>query len=179
MKDAAMTDFRHLSLEPGRDPARGCPCCDPDACFPQGYVLRSGVPHAVYFADWEHGAPGYVEILISVGDWSEDSSPGDRTALALRGRMTKEGVTWHSMDGHLSLWQSVPFIGSFLGSQDHSETQEFLEIADFLATADHRVEEALGRTREVSTRTLRPHIKLDGIASAVGPTQEWQTAEPE
>ena len=145
-----------ITIELGSAPSGGCPCCDPEACFPQGYVSKAGRPHAIYFADWDFGASGYVELLISVGNWEKDSTPADRRAAAFRGR-SADGVTrWTGFDADQSLWRDVGMVGRLLTGEEAAREPEFRQLAETIAAGDPRVQKALAETAGTSKTMLRP-----------------------
>ncbi|WP_346892724.1 hypothetical protein [uncultured Roseibium sp.] len=161
-----------ITIELGSDPSGGCPCCDPEACYPQGYVTRGGQPHAIYFADWDYGASGAVELLISVGNWEKDSKPADRCAAAFRGRLA-DGVTrWTGFDAGLSLWRDVGMVGQLLTDEEAAREPDFRQLAEAIAAGDARVQKALSETEGTSKAMLRPvHRSGGSFAAQAAPKQ--------
>uniref|UniRef100_UPI00321636A9 hypothetical protein n=1 Tax=uncultured Roseibium sp. TaxID=1936171 RepID=UPI00321636A9 len=153
-------------IELGSDPSGGCPCCDPEACYPQGYVRKDGQPHAIYFADWDYGASGAVELLISVGNWEKDSTPADRCAAAFRGRLSQGAASWTGFDAGLSLWQGIGMIGRLLTGEEAAVEPEFSRLADAITAGDARVQKALAETAATSKTMLRPVHRRGGSFAA-------------
>ena len=155
-----------ITIELGSAPSGGCPCCDPEASFPQGYVRKAGQPHAVYFADWDYGASGAVELMISVGDWGKDSKPADRCAAAFRGRLSEGAALWTGFDADMSLWRSVGMVGKLLTGEDAALDPEFARLADAIAVQDARIQQALAEIASTSKTTLRPVHRKSGTFAA-------------
>jgi len=155
-----------ITIELGSAPSGGCPCCDPEACFPQGYVSKGGRPHAVYFADWDYGASGTVELLISVGNWGKDSTPADRRAAAFRGQMTDGAARWAAFDAEMSLWRDVGMTGRLLSGEDAALEPEFAALTDAIAARDSRIQQALAETASASNTGLRPAHRKTGTFAA-------------
>lgn len=162
----------NITIELGSAPSGGCPCCDPEACFPQGYVSRDGQPHAIYFADWDYGASGTVELLISVGNWEKDSTPAERRAAAFRGQLTDGVARWSGFDAGLSLWRDVGMVGRLLTDEDAALEPEFRRLADAITAGDSRIEKALADTASTSKTMLRPvHRKTGPFAAQAAPKE--------
>ncbi|WP_417687353.1 hypothetical protein [Roseibium sp.] len=163
-----------FTIELGSDPSGGCPCCDPAACFPQGYVSRNGIPHAIYFADWQFGAEGFVELLVSTGEWGRDSGPEDRQAAAFRGRLTGPKAIWTPIEATDSLWCDVAMIGHLLSLRDTKQDADTRALVEFIESADHRIIPALKSVSEKSTQSLRPHRSAGGIFQAQALTKSGE-----
>lgn len=155
-----------LTLELGSDPAGGCPCCDPAAAFPQGYISQADMPYAVYFADWHHSPGGTVELLISVGDWGRGSEPEDRCAAAFEGRMLGGQIEWLAIDAAQSLWRDLRMTGAPLLALEVEAAPEFRNLACFIAVEDGRVLNALKQTDGQKIQKLRPRPGAAGVFRA-------------
>lgn len=163
-----VTDFE---IELGSDPSGGCPCCDPAACFPQGYVTRAGVPYAIYFADWDYGASGFVELMIAIGNWQEGSTPAERRAAAFRGRQSNGSLIWSALDANMSLWRDVSMVGQLLSAEDAAPAAEYRTLAEAIAKQDLRIQRALAETASTSTTKLRSQQRSGGDFIAVAPKE--------
>ena len=160
-----------ITIELGSAPSGGCPCCDPEASIPQGYVLKTGRPHAIYFADWDYGASGYVELMISVGNWEKDSTPADRRAAAFRGRFSDGALRWTGFDANMSLWRDIGMIGGLLTGEDAGHDSEFGKLADTIAAEDPRIRKALEDLSSEPAGLLRPLHRNNGDFSAAAVPQ--------
>jgi hypothetical protein len=161
-----------ITIELGSAPSGGCPCCDPEASFPQGYVSKAGQPYAIYFADWDYGASGTVELLISVGNWDKDSRSADRRAVAFRGRISEGTARWTGFDAGLSLWRDVGMVGTLLTGEDAALESEFAMLVNAIAAGDSRIQKALAETASASTTTLRPVHRSSGTFAAQAAPKE-------
>lgn len=149
-----------LVLEIGAPPAGGCPCCDPVAAQPQGYILSGDQPLALYFSD---GAlPGPVPaalVTVSVGRWDAASGPGHRTAVCLRlerDRVGELGIL--PVSPELSRWKVLGMIGSLLDEQtfeDHPARAGLLHVAETIAVRDPMIIAALA-PRDADAYRLAP-----------------------
>lgn len=166
-----------INIELGSDPSGGCPCCDPDASFPQGYVMRGGQPHALYFIDWDYGASGFVELMIAIGDFAEGSSPADRKAAAFHGRLVDGKANWTGFDAGMSLWRSLAMAGERLSVEDAAREPEFRTLADMITSRDPRIQKALAATLSKSTNTLRPAVQHGGTFAAQAAPSERDQGE--
>ncbi len=61
-----------------------CNCCGSKTTKLTRFVLREGSTFAVYFANFSDGPHDHVSVLVGFGDWNDDASPSDRTAIAFR-----------------------------------------------------------------------------------------------
>ena len=61
-----------------------CECCGGRTTHLTRFVYQDGDAYAVYYARFsDHPGERYVQAVVSIGDWSEDSGPWDRVAFAL------------------------------------------------------------------------------------------------
>ncbi|WP_321344213.1 hypothetical protein [Breoghania sp.] len=147
-----------LIIEMASEPAMGCPCCDPMAAAPQGYVSRNGEPTAVYFADWMRTPVPNADLVVSVGRWDELSKPEDRRAMAFRLTPGEDGVEIRIMDARKSRWGAVGFAGAMLDEQAarrDPDLAEFRALALAIAEKDERIADALAGPASCSLRFSR------------------------
>ncbi len=147
-----------LEIEMASEPTMGCPCCDPEAAAPQGYVSRNGEPTAVYFADWMRTPVPNADLVISLGRWDALSKPEDRRAIAFRLAPGADGVVMKLMDARKSRWGSVDFAGTMLDeptAERDPDLAEFRSLALAIAERDARIADALAGPASCSLRLSR------------------------
>jgi len=138
-----MTPEYHIEI--GAEPTGGCPCCDPDAAAPQGFLLHAGAAHAIYYADWlDNGPVTGVDLVVATGRWDADSGPQHRHAAAFRLNRTGTGADIVACDAGASRWRDLALLGRLLAAGE--VPAEMAEIARFVADADPRIRAALRRT---------------------------------
>ena len=61
-----------------------CTCCGHESATAHGFIYAGNEPYAVYYAGWtpEHPEQG-VTMAIAVGEWDEESTADDRTAVGV------------------------------------------------------------------------------------------------
>lgn len=163
-----------IEIEPGSDPEPGCPCCDPDAARPQGFVTRDGEALALYFTDGAlEGPVSAVELTISLGRWDADSGPVDRRTAHVRLTRTAGGqLDITLLDASLSRWHVLAMLGhmldaSVLGTDPERET--FLRVAETIATNDPRLAAALAdRTPTTARLSLGRTRRAKGFSAREG-----------
>jgi hypothetical protein len=76
---------RHDEIEFAEPSYSTCDCCGGTTTRLTRFVTREGNAFAVYFANFSDNHPDrYVSVLVGFGNWSEDASPIERTAVGLR-----------------------------------------------------------------------------------------------
>lgn len=166
-------DSKEISIELGSDPASGCPCCDPDAAQPQGFVTRSGEALALYFSDGALAGPiSGAELTISLGLWHKDSSDKDRRTASFRLQMADGALTITTIDATLSRWNVLAMLGHMM-SVEQAETgpdyATFRQIAERIAREDPRVVEALAQPAASNMKlSLGGERKQQGFSASKG-----------
>lgn len=147
-----------LVIEPASDPAAGCPCCDPLASAPQGYVRRDAEPSAVYFGDWQRVPVPSATVVVSMGRWDVHSGPADRRTAAFRLLRGEDGPRAEILDATALRWSVVDYAGKMLdeaAAQCDPEIEDFRKIALAIAAQDRRVADALAGPGSCSLRLSR------------------------
>lgn len=145
-------------IEPAADPAAGCPCCDPMASQPQGFVTRDGEPLAVYFGEWTRSPVPCADLVISMGRWDGLSSAKDRRSMAFRLVRGDDGPQADLLDAGGTRWSVVGFAGAMLdetAAGRDPELDDFRDLALRIAADDPRVASALAGPGSCSLRLSR------------------------
>ncbi|PTW63526.1 hypothetical protein C8N35_1011580 [Breoghania corrubedonensis] len=145
-------------IEPASDPAPGCPCCDPLASAPQGFVTRDDEAVAVYFGDWTRTPVPSADIVVSLGRWDALSQPKDRRTIAFRLTRAAQGTKAELLDAQVSRWAVVDFAGEMLdeaAARRDPDLEEFRAIVLEIAAKDERIADALAGPGNCSLRLSR------------------------
>ncbi len=124
------------------DSSTPCPCgCGARQVALTRFVDQDGEPVAVCFARYTTGHPdAVVAATISLGDFSEGSTPADRVAFALQFRADGDAAYQLTLlDASQSPWKDLALIGRTLGrdeAADHPRMQEAWQLADHVLTHD-------------------------------------------
>ena len=124
-----MSELNLVYAEPKVEP---CDCCEGKTTQLTRVVQRDGVPCAVYYAAFTEAHPErHVVGIVSVGDFTEGSSPQDREAFALVFQRENQGAKMVLRDATESPWREVELLGRMLTereARDHPRCDEVLEI---------------------------------------------------
>ncbi|MEI2386590.1 hypothetical protein [Breoghania sp. JC706] len=145
-------------IETASDPAPGCPCCDPLAAAPQGFVTRDDEAVAVYFGDWTRTPVPSADIVVSLGRWDALSEPKDRRAIAFRLMRGEAGLNVELLDAGQTRWAVVDFGGEMLDEDAAGrdpDLEEFRAIVLEIAAKDRRIADALEGPGNCSLRLSR------------------------
>lgn len=146
-----------IEIRPGSDPEPGCPCCDPVAAQPQGFVTRGAEALALYFTDGAlEGPVSAAELTISLGRWQEGSSPAERRTASFRLiRSAERALRIEPLDAAHSRWHVLAMLGRMMSAaetQADPDRELFLGIAEKIAERDPRIAEALAGERPAAAR---------------------------
>ncbi|AXS38766.1 hypothetical protein [Breoghania sp. L-A4] len=148
-----------LTIEVGGEPQGGCPCCDPFAAAPQGYVLRNGEPLAVYYSDGRIPGPlSAAEVTISMGRWHETSTAADRRTASFRLTRAGNKTVATGLNANDSRWAVLATLGPMLTRAELAadpKVEVFRRVALAIAARDPRIIEAL-QPRDNETARLTP-----------------------
>ncbi|MDJ0931665.1 hypothetical protein [Breoghania sp.] len=161
-------------IEFASDSALGCPCCDPFASAPQGYVTRDKEAVAIYFGDWTRTPVPSADLVVSMGQWDALSGPKDRRTITFRLTWGADGPQVDLVDAGASRWAVVDFIGEKLdeaAAGRDPDPEEFRAIMRAVATEDTRVAEALSSPASCSLRLSR---RPDTVQRFHAEAAEWR-----
>jgi hypothetical protein len=139
-----------LTLELGEE-NRGyaCRCCRERSELVYGLVYHAENAHAVYLAGWSEGHRDEgVRMVVSIGDWGEDSSPADRVTVGLCCLLQGRQVIFNVVSPHQSPWGDYAYLGAMLSQDDalgHPYLRAFVDVARQVVQDDPRVREFLKR----------------------------------
>jgi hypothetical protein len=117
-----------------------CECCGGVTTSLTRFVYEDGNAYAIYYARFglDHD-PRVVEVVVSVGEWGEDSGPWDRVAFSLRLRATEGEYQVTVVDATESPWEGVELLGRILDRADalqHERLDEIFHITDHMVRDD-------------------------------------------
>ena len=120
-----------------------CKCCGGRTTALTRFVYRDGDAHAVYNASFSDKHPDrWVSVAISLGNWTEGSTPEDRVAFALRIRATADEYQTGLVDAAVSPWNDVDILGRMLDRQEalkHPWIKEVFHLCDHIVMEDKDV----------------------------------------
>lgn len=111
-----------------------CDCCDGLTVRLTRFVYRDGDAFAVYYATYSSNhSDNELAMLVSLGEWGEDSEPSQRDAFYCRVRPT--GDSYEVMLGNAaeSGWSEVELVGKKLSRAEalaHPSKATVFEIVD-------------------------------------------------
>jgi hypothetical protein len=96
-----------------------CDCCGGLAVRLTRFVYRDGDAFAIYYAAYSNNHPdGELAMLISLGDWGEDSDPAQRAAFYCRVCPTGESYGVTLGDASHSIWSDAGVVGQKLSREE-------------------------------------------------------------
>lgn len=131
-----------LEIEFGSQSSSACGCCGRTSQTLRGFVAKDGDAHAVYFAGYTEGhEPVEGTVIVSIGDWSEGSTPDDRKAVLLRVRWI-DGAPQVMVGGpDDNPWGEVGVLGQILTREEalgRADIQEYFHVSDHVLLEDER-----------------------------------------
>jgi hypothetical protein len=92
-----------------------CDCCDGLTVRVTGFVCRQGEAFAIYYAEYSNIHPeNEIALLVSIGEWGEESVPSQRAAFYCRVRPVDDSHQVTLGDVADSPWSDVELIGQKL-----------------------------------------------------------------
>ena len=111
-----------------------CDCCNGLNVRLTRFVYRNGDAFAIYYVAYANNHPeDEVSMLVSLGDWDDDSDPAERAAFYCRVRPTEESYEVMLGDAAQSMWSDVELVGQKLSREQalaHPWKQTAFEILD-------------------------------------------------
>ena len=131
-----------------------CECCGGITTRLTRFVYRDGDAYAIYYAIFSENHPdGLIKMVVSLGEWGEDSDAGQRRAFSLNLRVTAERFEVTVTDAKDCPWQKAPVLGRIL---DRAEALADPWIDDVFHITDHVV---------VEDEPLKNYLNLSGSAA--------------
>jgi hypothetical protein len=138
-----------------------CDCCAGLTVRLTRFVHRDGDAFAIYYAAYSNNHPdNELAMLVSLGEWGEDSEPRQRAAFYCRVRPTEDSYEVMLADAAQSRWGDVEIIGEKL-------TREAALRHPWKATAFEVLDEAF-----VQDRVLRGFIHRAHCGDAAEPLEQ-------
>jgi hypothetical protein len=127
-----------------------CQCCGALTVRLTRFVTRDGSAFAVYYASYSNNHPEQeLAMLISLGDWSDESDPSRRSAFLCRVRATEPYEVMLG-DASTSVWRDVTVMGRLLTRDEaraHPDKATAFEVLDEAIVQDAPLEGFLHRVR--------------------------------
>lgn len=131
-----------LEIELGQASEHRCGCCGKLSHVVRGYVSKDGDARAVYMAGYtEKHAIEEGTILVSIGDWTDGSTPRDRVSVVMK--VQKIGGRFQIMvvgpEG--CPWDEVTIFGpiaSRAAALARADIQEYFHVVDHVLEVDER-----------------------------------------
>jgi hypothetical protein len=146
-----------IEAESSSDTGR-CECCGNISRCVWGFARYRRDPFAAYFVHWtlghvpEHGA----NFDLIIGEWGDDTSSRDRSAVSLVYRLLDSGPAFMVIDAEGRDFAKSELIGRVLNRVDvvgRPVAQEVFGLCDALLAQDKRIEELLGDWSMAEHRT--------------------------
>jgi hypothetical protein len=117
-----------------------CECCGGRTTHLTRFVYQDGDAYAVYYARFsDHPGERYVQAVVSIGDWSEDSGPWDRVAFALNIWVANDQFQVGVRPAGEGPWAGIEIIGRVLDRDEalrHERVGEVFHISDHMVAED-------------------------------------------
>ena len=138
-----------LEIEVGEDETpQTCHCCGEVGSSGHGFVYENGDAHAVYYAAWSDAHPERgVSLAIALGEWSDDSTPADRTCVGIQAFEGERDVHFRFVEPEDSPWPNTDLLGPMLRRDlalHHDMRQHFLKLAELVVLRHPAVCRAVG-----------------------------------
>jgi hypothetical protein len=112
-----------------------CECCGGITTRLTRFVYRDDDAYAIYYAMFsDDHSDRIVKMVISLGEWGEDSDPNQRRAFALDLRVTDERYEVMVTDASNCPWHKATVLGRIL---DHEEALRDPCIKEVFHITDH------------------------------------------
>lgn len=124
-----------------------CDCCGGVTTQLTRFLYLDDEAHAIYYAGFtdEHSDRA-VQLVISLGEWGDDSGPADRVAFALLLTPARP-ASIAIVDAEQSPWSGADVIGDVLSLDEalaHPWLEEVQRLAAHIALEDPEINEFLG-----------------------------------
>jgi len=128
-----------LTFEFANPSSSTCECCGGITTRLTRFVYRDDDAYAIYYAMFsDNHSDRIVKMVISLGEWGEDSDPDQRRAFALNLKVTAERYEVTVTDSSDCPWQKATVLGRVL---DREEALRDPYIKEVFHITDHVVME--------------------------------------
>ena len=138
-----------LEIELGQASEHRCGCCGKRSHVVRGYVSKDGDAHAVYMAGYtEKHAPEEGTLLVSIGDWTSGSTPGDRVSVVMNVQKIAGRFQLMVVGPEGCPWSDVALFGPIeprAAALARADIQEYFHVADHVLEVDGRFTRAFAQ----------------------------------
>ena len=131
--------------------ASRCDCCDGLTVRLTRFVSRKGAAFAMYYAQYSNSHPdNELAMLVSIGEWGDDSDASQRAAFYCRVRPTGDSYEVMLGDVEESAWGGVDIIGKKLTRENalrHPQKATAFEVLDSALQQDPALQGFLHRAQ--------------------------------
>ena len=136
-----------ITIEQEPPSVHTCDCCGGASTKLTRFVNRDGDAYAAYKAVFATNHPDRsVQVLIGMGEWGDDASPGQRVAFALDLRVQDGGYAVMVVNRASSAWRNTTFLGRILDREEalaHPLIKEVFHLTDHMFSEDTMIREYL------------------------------------
>jgi len=167
-------------IELSEPQASKCSCCDGLVVRMTRFVSRHQDAFAVYYAKYSNLHPAnQVSLLISLGEWGEDSDPSQRVAFHCLVRITDTAYEVALEDASDPLWKDAAFVGRHLSREAalrHRWKATVFEVLDEAFARDPSLCGFLHRVRCGNAAIpLERNFQLPDAVAALGDDRDART----
>ena len=129
-----------LEIESAPPESATCQCCGAPVTYLTRFVSLHGSAYAIYCVHLSAAhSPGFLPVLVSIGDWADDAPSSRRQSFFLHIRETDSQYVVDIRSADESPWNRAGFFGRTLDRQEalrHPRLAEVFHITDHIATQD-------------------------------------------
>jgi hypothetical protein len=137
-----------LTIEFGDPKFSVCECCGGRTTSLTRFVYKDENAHAIYYATFSDTHPaGFVNAVVSLGEWGEGSDASARLAVALQIRVGTKNSEVMVTGPDECPWRDAKIIGRILSREEalnHPWISEVFHISDHIVAEDEPVKRYLG-----------------------------------
>jgi len=125
-----------------------CKCCGGQTTSLTRFVYRKNDAHAVYYASFsDNHLDRLVDVVVSLGEWGDNSTPAQRRAFALTIRASDTQYVVTLVDAKQCPWRDTELIGRVLDREQALADpwiKMVFHVTDHIVTEDIPVKRYLG-----------------------------------
>lgn len=154
-----------------------CDCCGGLTVRLTRFVYRDGDAFAIYYAAYSNNHPDdELAMLISLGEWGEDSDPAQRAAFYCRVRPTDGSYEVMLGDASHSIWRDADVVGRKLSRKEalrHEWKSTAFDVLDAAFVQDASLRGFLHRAQcENMAVPLEHNFRMPDDVFALGDEQQ-------
>ncbi len=136
-----------LSIEFDAPKRSVCACCAGTTTRLIRYVYRDGRAHAVYYACFTDSHPErVVDLVVSLGDWGEGTTPEQRRAFSMKIRTRDNQYEVMVTSADQCPWREATIIGRVLDREEalaHPWLKDAFAVTDQIVLEDQAMKQYL------------------------------------